>query len=216
MSYTSQRKSSGFSLIELLITLGILIITLTIALPGFREFFDRERLINATEEVYGMLQKARMESMARSDEMYVKFASSNGSWAYGLAEVEPCDPTIEDPTLKFACVITVDDGDQIAVEDLSDPTEADKEKQEDRVFVRFTKDSHPEISLDLDESTEIIENTETIFEFNPIRGTVDAITGSTSITLVSALDKRLRVTVSPLGNVGICSPNGEIPSYKDC
>ena len=81
MSYASHKKSSGFSLIELLITLGILIITLTIALPGFREFFDRERLINATEEVYGMLQKARMESMARSDDMYVRFESGS-SWSY--------------------------------------------------------------------------------------------------------------------------------------
>ena len=54
---------------ELLITLGILIITLTIALPGFREFFDRERLISATEQVYGVLQKARMESMAEKREV---------------------------------------------------------------------------------------------------------------------------------------------------
>jgi len=107
MSYTSQRKSSGFSLIELLITLGILIITLTIALPGFREFFERERLINATEQVYGVLQKARMESMARSDEMTVKFES--GEWSYGPKDASPCDPSV-DPTLAAeACLIKVVD-----------------------------------------------------------------------------------------------------------
>ena len=202
MSYTSQRKSSGFSLIELLITLGILIITLTIALPGFREFFDRERLINATEEVYGMLQKARMESMARSDEIYVNFDSDTdtGTWSYGLVEGTqaesgvPCDPTQDDPAVASACVITIVSGDGSGTND--------------KVLMRHTNDQHPEISLDA--------KTETIFRFDPIRGTVETEKGDRFVTLISGLKKELRVTVSPLGNVGICSPDGQVPSYRDC
>jgi prepilin-type N-terminal cleavage/methylation domain-containing protein len=190
MSYANQKKSSGFSLIELLITLGILVITLTIALPGFREFFDRERLINATEEVYGMLQKARMESMSRSDEMYVNFASDSGSWSYGLREGTPCDPSIEDPALASACVIEVVNGDTVV--DVND-----------KVLMRQTNEPHPDIAL---------SSTITNFEFDPIRGTATA----GEITLTSAMDKKLQVKVMPLGNISVCSPDGQVPSYRDC
>jgi type IV fimbrial biogenesis protein FimT len=198
MSYASQRKSSGFSLIELLITLGILIITLTIALPGFREFFDRERLINATEEVYGMLQKARMESMARSDEIYVnvKVASDSSSWSYGLREGTPCDPSIDNPD-PSACVITIINGD--GNDDGTDVA--------DKVWMRQTNEPHPDIALSLPSLLQDFE-----FIFDPIRGT--ATTGE--ITLTSALGKELRVEVMPLGNIRVCSPDGQIPSYRDC
>jgi type IV fimbrial biogenesis protein FimT len=187
MSYTSQRKSSGFSLIELLITLGILIITLTIALPGFREFFDRERLINATEQVYGVLQKARMESMARSEEMSVKFNS--GSWSYGptpenVEDWELCDPTTQDPTLaEETCMISVVD-----------------------------HETHPEITFEAGEGE--------MFTFDPIRGL--ATSSSDGVILESGLGKKLKIEVSALGNISICSPNdpddpnGQIPSYRDC
>ena len=192
MSYANQKKSSGFSLIELLITLGILVITLTIALPGFREFFDRERLINATEEVYGMLQKARMESMSRSDEIYVNFASDTGtgSWSYGLREGTPCNPSIEDPALASACVITIVNGD--AAVDVND-----------KVMIRQTNEPHPDITL---------SSTITNFEFDPVRGTATA----GEITLTSAMDKKLQVKVMPLGNISVCSPDGQVPSYRDC
>lgn len=199
MSYANKKKSSGFSLIELLITLGILVITLTIALPGFREFFDRERLINATEEVYGMLQKARMESMSRSDEIYVNFASDTGTgaWSYGLVEGKevqvgdavPCNPTLANPTDALACVITVVSGDGTGVND--------------KVLMRQTNEPHPDIKL--------TSNT-TEFEFDPVRGTATA----GEITLTSALDKKLQVKVMPLGNISVCSPDGQIPSYRDC
>jgi len=199
MSYASQRKSSGFSLIELLITLGILIITLTIALPGFREFFDRERLINATEEVYGMLQKARMESMARSDEMHVNFASDSSSWSYGLREGTPCDPSIEDPALATACVIEVVNGDAVVDVD-------------DKVLMRKTNELHPDIVLSTQDIDTTTPTKEFEFKFDPIRGTATA----GDVTLTSALGKELRVEVMPLGNISVCSPDGQIPSYRDC
>ena len=188
MSYANHKKSSGFSLIELLITLGILVITLTIALPGFREFFDRERLINATEEVYGMLQKARMESMARSDEMHVSFASDSGTWSYGLGE-EPCDASIGNPD-PGACLITIVNGD--GVDDVND-----------KVLMRQTNEPHPDIAL-----TSTITN----FEFDPVRGTATAGT----VKLTSALGKELQVKVMPLGNISVCSPDAQVPSYRDC
>jgi Tfp pilus assembly protein FimT len=195
MSYANRKKSSGFSLIELLITLGILIITLTIALPGFREFFDRERLINATEEVYGMLQKARMESMARSDEMYVNFASGSGTWSYGLVEGTqaesgvPCDPNQDDPAVADACVITIVSGDGSGTND--------------KVLMRQTNEPHPDIAL---------TSTITKFEFDPVRGTATAGT----VKLTSALGKELQVKVMPLGNISVCSPDAQVPSYRDC
>ena len=111
----------------------------------------------------------------------------------------PCDPTIEDPALASACVIEVVNGD--GIEDVND-----------KVMVRQTNEPHPDIVLttqDIDVSTPVKEFE---FKFDPVRGTATA----GDITLTSALGKELQVKVMPLGNISVCSPDGKIPSYRDC
>ena len=59
-------KSRGVTLIELMVTIAVLAILASMAIPGFTNMMERQRLINATEAVYSDLQNARSEAVKRS------------------------------------------------------------------------------------------------------------------------------------------------------
>ena len=75
-------NSRGFTLIELLITIALTVVLLTLGVPSMKSFFDRERLISATEQIYSHLQQARIEAIARSADVYTNITTNaDGSWS---------------------------------------------------------------------------------------------------------------------------------------
>ncbi|MCC4587440.1 Tfp pilus assembly protein FimT/FimU [Xanthomonas sp. NCPPB 1067] len=59
----SFRRSAGFTLVELMITIAVLAILLTIALPSFRGVIRSNRVASATNESIGLLSLARSEAI---------------------------------------------------------------------------------------------------------------------------------------------------------
>ncbi len=62
-------KSRGVTLIELMVTIVVLAILASMAIPSFTNMMERQRLINATEAIYSDLQNARSEAVKRSLEI---------------------------------------------------------------------------------------------------------------------------------------------------
>lgn len=58
-------RHDGVTLIELLVTLSIAVILMTVAVPGFQDFFSRYRLDSATSEFLASLNLARSEAIRR-------------------------------------------------------------------------------------------------------------------------------------------------------
>ncbi|GAB2621559.1 GspH/FimT family pseudopilin [Lysobacter erysipheiresistens] len=56
----------GFTLVELMITVAVLAIVVTLAAPSFSDLINRNRLTAAANEVVGALQTARMEAVRRN------------------------------------------------------------------------------------------------------------------------------------------------------
>ncbi len=62
--YLAQKfRSAGFSMVELLVTLVVIGILVTVAAPSFTTMLEKRRLIAATEGVYAHLQFARSEAV---------------------------------------------------------------------------------------------------------------------------------------------------------
>ena len=98
-------KTSGFTLLELMIAIAILAIVTTVAIPAMQNAAEKRNTISAAEQLYSQLQLARSESVARTETLFMNI--SNGSdWAMGFSDDQNCDPTDNSP----ACTLPDLDG----------------------------------------------------------------------------------------------------------
>lgn len=202
-SLTPHVTANGFTLVELIITLTIVGIITTMAVPSMSTYFDKRRAIEAAEDLYANLQMARSEAIARSSTIYVRFNTTGANWQYGVSQNDVCDLTKTDPTEgnANACVLVVDDGDGV----LDDGTATGD--SDDTVLYRFTDDDYTDVSMTLDT---IPANNQ--IDFDPVRGTADNAT----ITLQANGGYQMRLIVGVLGQIRLCSPagNGHVNGYS--
>lgn len=91
------RRNFGFTLIELMVTLAVIVVLSMLALPSFRTFQQRSATRGAAEHVLSLWNQARFEAAKRGS--YVKFSvkSNSGNYCIGLAttttttDATPCD-----------------------------------------------------------------------------------------------------------------------------
>lgn len=198
--------SGGFTLLEVLIAMTILVIISAVAVPSFRTFYSNQRLIGAAEQVYNHLQQARTESVTRNTTVYVNFsADGTTTWTYGMSSITSgCDLTQTAATGTSACVMVVNDGDT-TVHGIGGATDTD-----DLVLNRFVSTDYTGVSLSL--ANMLPTSTSTQFVFSPQRG----LATSYGQVNLSGNGKSMRVEVSMLGRAKLCSPSGSIKGYPSC
>ena len=101
-----RRTAAGFTLIEMMVTLIIAAILLTVAGPAFRDLILNNRLVAASNSIAGSLNAARTEAITQQ-QMVIVCSSANGS---------ACDGTWSDGWITFIDVDangTVDAGDTV-------------------------------------------------------------------------------------------------------
>lgn len=94
--YAPTNQSSGFSLIELMVGITVMVILLSIALPSFRAMLINSQIRNATEAAVNGLQKARAEAVARNTAVtFVLGAAAAGSYSTWTVNVVNPASTID-------------------------------------------------------------------------------------------------------------------------
>jgi type IV fimbrial biogenesis protein FimT len=173
---------SGFTLIELMVTLAVLAILLVAAVPSFVDFFDRYRLRGAVDDVVSVISNARAASVKADRDVNIAFGGTTSAWcvgANGAADPSGGNPVPAvaacDCTNNSACLVG---GERIAVD----------------------AGKHGNVA---------VNSVGTSFTYNSKLGLIEPL-GSATATFTSPAGKYdMRLDVNALGQASVCVPSGK-------
>lgn len=92
------RAPKGFTLLEVLIVVGILAILATLAAPSFSSFIDKYRVKRAADSLSAFLINTKTEAIKQNTTVRAVFKSSGGgtTWCAGMTTANTCDCTVLD------------------------------------------------------------------------------------------------------------------------
>ena len=171
------RKSSGITLLELLITISIITLVLTLGVPSVLAIQKSMQLKGAVEVSYFAMQQARVSAVAARSDVSVVFNASS-PWCIALSDQGICD-------CRVYADCTIDGVEQkIQHSDFHLITLND---------IRFGDDS--------------------IAVFDGVRGLAIGHAGS---LVFSDGDNQVKLLLSNMGRVRICSLVGQTGTYESC
>jgi len=186
------QRPGGFTLIELMIVLGVAAILLTIAAPTFSDVIDRARLRGAAGDIVSLLTNARGASVQRNRDVAVMFGGSDPAWCVGAnGAAEPA--TIGDVIpAAAACDCAAPTGCMVGAQQMA-----------------ISSASYNGVSMGTRPSN---------FTFDGRLGTLSTLAASTVVLTSPRGTYQLQVTVAPLGQASLCVPSGkpDVPGYRSC
>lgn len=196
-------KVRGFTLIELMITLIVVGVIASLAIPAFRDLIERKRLDGAVGDVYEQLEFARSQAIKRSKPMLVDFNNNGTDWSVGITDkMAGCEAEEEDSSDDDSCVIDYDNDGATS----------------DNILVRISGDDYNDITMSqataFSDTLNACATPSAVGEqlcFTFLRG----LANPGAYDFVSTNNNYiLRVQVSQLGRIGICRP-AKGDKYKD-
>lgn len=109
---------AGFTLVELMVTIAVLALLLTVAVPSFVSFRQRTALGGAAEQLVSAWTNARFEALRRNQLLKVSVVNNGGAFCIGAVETQDpadstaCDCFEADPGVAGFCDVSVYPGDQ--------------------------------------------------------------------------------------------------------
>ncbi len=83
---------SGFTLIELIITILVMTILLGIGVPSYMQFREDNAVLGAGQALYSDIQFARSEAIKRNvDNIAVRVFNVGGAWCYRVSDNASCN-----------------------------------------------------------------------------------------------------------------------------
>lgn len=198
----------GFTVIELMITVAVIAIITSLALPSYRTLIEKRQITSSATQLAAFLSAAKMEAVKRNQKVAVAGKTAE-SWCLGLVSYaanasseSSCD-----------CTKAVDEAGACSLQNL------DGSPPELRVFDGSQMDDLAKFEGIL------LGGNDDVVVFDPVRGmlvTDDVVEKPLEVRLTSKYDTyALNVRVSATGRVTVCSDHQSrggvvVPGYDDC
>lgn len=88
----NKKRNLGFTLTELMVTVAIIGILASIAVPSFQEQIQANRVKGAAEVLFGSLQNAKVEAVKTNSVVRIVFTpattnTEHSAWCYGMTDI---------------------------------------------------------------------------------------------------------------------------------
>jgi prepilin-type N-terminal cleavage/methylation domain-containing protein len=109
---SASHRGSGFTLVELMVTLAVIVILSMLALPSFSSFLRRSAVRGATEQAMSFWNQARFEAAKRNQMVKVGVYTSGSNFCLGAAtttnsaDSTPCNCLDVSPSTNVCDVAT--------------------------------------------------------------------------------------------------------------
>lgn len=175
----------GFTVVELMITIAVIVVLAALAVPSFVDLFDRNRVRGAGDALISVISNARVEAIKNDLDVSVAMTGGGTAWCIGGHAASP--PSGGNPAGAAApCVCT----------NPADATACLVGGQRTAIEVG----AHPDVSVGPLPAT---------FTFDSTLGAIVPL-GARQVTLTSPSGKYdLAVEVNTLGQARLCTPAGK-------
>ena len=90
ISFSKRRAAAGFTLIEILVVIGIMGILMVVSYPSIMNTLAVRNLDNATRQVQTFLQQTKLQAVSTKIVHRVRFFQPEGTyWAYDMERLQP-------------------------------------------------------------------------------------------------------------------------------
>ena len=90
-------RHRGFSLIEVMMSVVLIAIGMTLALPSYRDMVEKRQVTNGAEQLATFINAAQGAAMKTNKEVWVSWTQvSESEWCIGANEDSACDCTVDD------------------------------------------------------------------------------------------------------------------------
>lgn len=189
-------RQSGFTLIELMVAVGVFILLTALAAPGLSTYFDKAKVRGAADDAINLLSEARQGAIKHDRTVELAISQDGNAWCLGAnvatdpaTKGEPLDAAVKCDCIEAPAACVVDGRSMV---------------------VASTK--HKGVTLGSASEDMTLDGRLGIRSDDNIG---DADKSSFDLTSESGRYV-LTVRVSPLGQATVCSKQGTILGYPSC
>jgi len=191
----ARSSAKGFTLIEMMVVIAMVVIFVGVGLPTFLDVLDRRRISDAAEALARQAQQARAVAQDSSRSISLVFDGEDSAWCYGLTFRDNCDCNQTLAGQSDSCEIPLESGLNLVGTDLE--------------LVRDDSSQFTGVTLEAAPAN---------VRFEPLRGLRLGPPGDVTIVLRSARGLEARIAINEVGRVAVCSPDGatRVMSMREC